>query len=202
MALSDIVARIEADTAEETDRIVLDADRQVAEMLAEARREADRRHDGMLAGSVGEAERRSQTIMANARLRSRDELVSAKNALISRALADARARIESLPDDRYAALLAARVAVSARGGETVLVAPADSSRLRSRLPDAIARLSPGLELTWADEPAAIECGVVLQGARVREEVSPASILGARRDELAARCVSVLFGEEDPASGKV
>jgi hypothetical protein len=60
------------------------------------------------------------------------------------------------------------------------------------LPSALKAV--GLALTIDDAPADIERGVVLVGDRVRIEVSPASLIFARRAGLESAADRALFGK--------
>jgi hypothetical protein len=64
--------------------------------------------------------------------------------------------------------------------------------LRAALPGALAKV--GLALSIDDGDAGIERGVVLVGDRVRIEVSPASLVYARRADLESEADRALFGE--------
>jgi hypothetical protein len=110
--------------------------------------------------------------------------------------AAARAVVE-LPDDTYVELVARRIAEAARGGERVLIAPADGARFDSRLPDAI-RQAAGrdLGLVFADEPAEVEHGAVLMGDRSEVDLSVSALVEERRDRLAMLAAQVLFGDGD------
>jgi hypothetical protein len=74
----------------------------------------------------------------------------------------------------------------------VRLGSADAARLLASLPGALAKA--GLDLKIDEAPAGIERGVVLVGDRVRIEVSPASLVYARRAELEAAGDRALFGE--------
>jgi hypothetical protein len=138
------------------------------------------------------AEREAATLVAGARLAARDASLTSRQEIDHEALARLEAALVALPDDRYAALLAREVASSPLPAGVLRLGEADAARLRAALPGALAKV--GLALTVDDGPSGLERGVVLVGDRVRIEVSPASIVYARRAGLESEADRALFGE--------
>ncbi len=191
MAIDDIVARIAADAGDEA-RALIDAATADADRLrADARARADARTEREAAKGRRDAERDAATILANARLRARDELLTARQALDVEALDRLVAGLESLDDARYAALLARAIAGADDGCSALGIGTADAQRLRGVLPDALA--AAGVSLKIEDAPADVERGIVLVGDRVRVEVSAAAMVASRRDALLAEVDAALFG---------
>jgi V/A-type H+-transporting ATPase subunit E len=192
VAIDDIVARIAAD-AEGEARALLDAARADADRLrADARARAEGRTAREEAKGRADAERDAATVLANARLASRDALLAARYALDVEALDRVVAALVALADDRYAALLARGIAEVADGCSALRVGTRDAERLRQALPGALA--AAGVKLAVEDAPAGIERGVVLVGDRVRVEVSAAAMVAARRNDLLAEVDAALFGQ--------
>jgi vacuolar-type H+-ATPase subunit E/Vma4 len=133
---------------------------------------------------------------ANARLSVRDEALTAKRAVIDRVLIEAEQRIVALPDEEYVALIARGVAQQAHGGDTVRIASADAGRL-SGLADAV-REAAGrdLGLVFSAEPAPLDHGAALTADRVSSEVSPRSIVDAKREHLVTVAAGILFGTKE------
>lgn len=195
MAIDDIVGRIRTDAEAEAAALVAaaseDAERTASDARARAAAEAAR----TLARERARAQRDAETLLANARLRARDERLTARLAFDLEALASAEALMLALPDAEYAALLAAGVAASAAGTETILIAAADEARLRAALPAALAAAGvDGVGIGGAAD--GLEHGIVLAGERTRVEISPSAMLAGRRGELIALADRVLFGEEE------
>jgi len=193
VAIEDIVAKIRADAEAEAASIVAaataDAERTVAEATAKAESEAARMLDRERARARTDAE----TLLAGARLVARDAGLTARLDVAAEALQRVEALLLALPDAEYAALLAAEVAGSATGRETLLVAAADAQRLRDPLPAALK--AAGVTLPVGEQPADAAHGVVLQGGGLHVEVSPAAIVDAHRDELLAEADRLLFPRE-------
>ncbi|MBF4510432.1 MAG: hypothetical protein ISP10_08175 [Aeromicrobium sp.] len=198
MALRDIIGRIEADAGAEA-RAVLDAARERAEaIVAEAEAAAEHEATDLIAARERDALSEAQTLEAGARLEARDAALTTKRSLIDEVLADVERRLVSLPDDEYLRLIARGVAVQARGGDTVRVAEADAGRLRALPAAADEAAGRAHGLTLGSEPAPLEHGVMLYADRVSSEVSPRSLLDARRDHLTAMVAGLLFA--DPEKG--
>jgi len=193
VALADIVRRIDGDATDEAGVIVARAQEEAERSLAEAREQAQRAKVERLERARRDSEAEAETLKASARLAARDQLVAAKRQLMDRVLVEAQHTIASLDDDAYADLVARRIVAAARGGERVLMAPQDVSRLASRLPAAVSRINPELRLVWASQAAPVERGVVLQGDRVSVDLSLASLIEERRDELSMLAAEMLFG---------
>lgn len=195
MALADIIARIEADAAAEAGELISAAEQAAEETLSLAREAAARESAVTVARGERSAASEADTLRASARLAARDEALAAKRAAIDAVLADAAAGIAALPDDKYVAWMAARIAAAARGGETVRIAPADESRLRAALPGALAALRGADAPAIDSAPADVASGVVLVGDRARVDLSVEALLDERRDELAVEVSRILFAEE-------
>ena len=164
-------------------------------LVAEARERAEQARAHTLAQAERDAQAEAATLLASARLEARDRMLAAKRDLVDRVLAGARDAVLDLGDDRYAEVLARRIVAAARGGEQVLIAPADVPRLADRLPASVARAGGSdLGLTWASKTAPIEHGVVLQGDRVSVDLSIEAAIEERHDEFAMLAAEILFGE--------
>jgi vacuolar-type H+-ATPase subunit E/Vma4 len=192
VAIEDIVTRIEGDAASEGAALLDTARRDAALLVAQAGARADARAAHALAAGRVKAEREAATLVAGARLAARDASLTSRQAIDHEALALLEAALVALPDDRYAALLAREISSSPLPAGVLRLGSADTARLRSALPAALAKV--GLALTIDDGDAGIERGVVLVGDRVRIEVSPASLVYARRADLESEADRALFGE--------
>ena len=196
MALADILERIERDGCEEADAIIAEAERRAQALIAEAEAQAVARTIAIREAGQRQAASAAETILGAARLRARDADVAARRAVVERALAEAAEALTSMPDDRYTTFIARGIVDSARGGERVRVAEADRARLAG-LPAAVEAAArergQALELDYADEAADLPHGVVLDSPRMRIEVSPASALEARREEMTMMVSEKVFG---------
>ncbi|HSK48513.1 MAG TPA: V-type ATP synthase subunit E [Coriobacteriia bacterium] len=194
MALADIISRIESDAEVEAARITEAAQKRAAEIVAEAQRRAEAHHDSSLAEADTAAHREADRIVVSARLKARDEALVQRRALVDVALTQTADALAAAPADEYARFLAERVARVARGGETLRFGSADSARADAVV-DALRVVAPGLSLTVSSEPAPFARGALVEGSRVRADLSLNAIVEERRDELELVIASVLFAEE-------
>lgn len=193
MALADIIVRIESDADAEAAAIISAAETRAAETLAAAREKADALAAQVRTAAEASAGREAATVVVNARLHARDEAVSAHRALVEEALAAAADGIAALPDERYAAFLAGRIAREARGGETLSFGRLDAGRAAATVAQLKA-LAPQLNLQVSDGCAPFDRGALLVGDRVRADLSLPALVGERRDELELVVAAVLFRE--------
>ena len=192
MAIEDIVGRIEDDAQAEGEARVSAARRDAALLVAEAGARAEANAAKELELGRVKAEREAATVVAGARLAARDASLMSRQEIDREALSRLEAALTALPDDRYAALLAREIASAPLPAGVLRLGAVDAARLRTALPSALKAV--GLVLTIDDAPAGIERGVVLVGDRVRIEVSPASLIYARRADLESAADRALFGK--------
>jgi vacuolar-type H+-ATPase subunit E/Vma4 len=188
VAITDLLARIEGDAAEEASVIMAEAQAEAARILVLSEKTVAAERAIALEAADRAGAETAATLLANARLAARDSLLAEKRAMVERVLERAREALESLDDVAYLDLIATAAAPVVAGGQTLAVAAADAHRL--------AGLAERLGLEVSAEPADIERGVLLTGDRVRVEVSPASLIADRRDELLSTAADALFGGQD------
>jgi len=169
------------------------AEEEAARMRAEAETAVKRQHEELLLRTEVEATQEARTRIAAARLRGRDSVLAEKRMLIERALTQVIQRIDALPDEQYASLIAGEVAVASRGGETLFLGVEDADRLRMHLANALADADVDAQI--AEHPAAFARGVLLESGRTRVEVSASTIVASRREELETLLMRALFETE-------
>lgn len=192
MAIDDIVTRIEGDAAAEAEALLAAARADAERIVTDARTRADARAGRALEAGRIAAEREAATLVSSARLTARDASLTARQELDHEALSRLEAALVAIPAVRYAALLARELASSPLPDGVLLLGSADADRLGPVLPAALG--AAGLKLKIGDAAAGIERGLVFSGDRVRVEVSPASLVYARRADLEAEADRALFGE--------
>ena len=193
MALADIIKRIEGDTATEAAHVLGDARAKADELLSRARESSEAQSAKALDAARRGADVEAATLVANARLSARDQALSARRALVEEALDAIVARIEEAAPDAYARFLASGIAAGVRDGDSVAFAPADAA-LSSQVREAVEAAAPGVALTWPAEPAPLERGAYISGARTHFEVTARSIVEERRGALEVDVAAALFGE--------
>jgi vacuolar-type H+-ATPase subunit E/Vma4 len=195
VALADIITRIASDASSESERELSAAAIRAEELLATARSEAEAYHDRTIEAAKRDSASKSATVLATARLAARDQALTAKREIVAATLTGAVEAIEALPADRYVRFLAYGIARSARSGDSVALAVADVDHVTS-LRAAVASAAPELSLDWDAAPASVPRGAVVSGSRTRVEVTPASVVSERRDELELIAAPQLFSGEE------
>jgi vacuolar-type H+-ATPase subunit E/Vma4 len=192
VALADILERIGAEAAAEAAAIRAEAAAEAERIAAETAATLARDSAELLEAAERDGAAEAATLLANARLEVRDALLAAKRALAEEALERAREALEALPAVEYTDLIARAVAADAAGATTLAIASADAERLAG-LAERLRDL--GCPLTLAQAPAPLDRGVLVSGDRMRVEVSVASLLSDRREELLLVAADALFGDE-------
>ncbi|MDY0087707.1 MAG: V-type ATP synthase subunit E [Coriobacteriia bacterium] len=191
MALADILQRIEEDSLDEASVILQQAEEAAAAVRADAQDHARRLLDRTVARATAEAEAAGKTRLATARLTARDRALAAKRQLVEQVISEVADHLETLPADEYVRFIANQVAQVAKGSETLLIGFADEPRLAGVLGPALAEA--GAKITIGGPTSEIERGVVVEGDRVKVEVSARALVASRKAELVAAASETLFG---------
>jgi len=194
VALADIINKIETDAEAESQRILAAAEERAETIKREATQVADGYRATFVENAEAEARREADRIVVSARLAARDEALAKRRLLVDEVLADVARSMASSSDSEYASFLASRVAAVARGGETLHLGTEDVARADAVV-EALRLLAPGLSLAVSKTPAPFARGVLLQGDRVRVDLSLGAIVEERRDELELSVASKLFEKE-------
>jgi len=191
MALKYIISRIESDTQSEADRIISEAQSKAEALLETARSQAASAARESIERATREADAQAGAIVAAARLRARDAMIAEKHSLLGRVLREAVSRVESLPDDEYAAILVRETIGVLRGGERLEVGRHDAGRVADRISSTLrdagfdVPVDVGADADWK--------GIAVHGERVYAEVSVAALAQERRFALEAIAAAHLFG---------
>ncbi|MDO9108448.1 MAG: hypothetical protein Q7U89_05595 [Coriobacteriia bacterium] len=194
MALSDIIQRIDRDADAEAFALLAVAEERSAAQHTAVTAAAEADKAALLAKSAHQSEQDARTLVATARLRGRDRVLAEKRVLIARALDKAVESIEALDDALYAKVLATGVVKVARGGEIIRPASADAARLAGTLEPALSAV--GIKATVGEPVVDLAHGILVQGDRVRAEVSARAMVDANRSELESLVAEKLFGGDE------
>jgi len=198
VALADILQRIEEDAVEEAGAILREAEAAAAAVRAEAQERAAAHREAALARAKADAEAAHRTKLAVARLAARDNALASKRQLVERVLGEVVDHLESLPGEEYAAFIAGQVRTVARGGEALSIGHEDHGRLGLSIGPALS--ATGVDVRVRGTTAAIDKGVLIEGDRVKIEVSARSLVSSRRERLVALVSEKLFGAVSADSG--
>jgi len=193
VALADILQRIEEDSLTEAAAILREAEQAAAEVRVEAQDRAKAHIERVLERTRAEAEAAARTRLATGRLAARDNMLGAKRHMVERVLTDLVEHIETLPPDQYVTFLARQIQAEglARDGATLSIGHEDHVRLVSRLEQALAAADVRLQIRGTT--GSIDRGVLIEGDRVRVEVSARALVASRRDRLVQFVSERLFG---------
>jgi len=193
VALADILTRIASDSGEEAGALLSTAQERADAIVAEATARAAAHRAEVATATAAAVAREADTIVVNARLAARDAEVTARRLLLDEALAATADALAALPDDDYARFLAACIAAVARGGETLSLGADEASRA-ALVTAELARVAPALSVKLAEKPAPFKRGALLEGDRVRADLSLPALIDERREELEIAVARVLFPE--------
>jgi vacuolar-type H+-ATPase subunit E/Vma4 len=194
VALADIISKIRSDAELEAAQLLDSAQRRADTIDAAARADADGHRKAVLARAESDARREADRIVVSARLVARDAALTQRRTLVDEVLQLTTGALAAAPDAEYATFLARRIAEVARGGEVLRFGAADLARADS-IVEALRMIAPGLDLSVASDAAPFERGALIEGDRVRADLSLAAIVEERRDELELVVATALFTEE-------
>lgn len=194
MALADIISRIASDAAAECELELSAAAVRADALLAAARAEAEAHQSRTIEAARRDAASQAATLVATTRLGARDEALTAKRELVTTTLGGVTEALEALPGDRYARFIAAGIADAVRDGDTVALAADDAGHVAA-IRAAVQERAPGVSVEWEEDPAPVSRGAIITGPRTHVEVTPASVVASRRDELEVKVATRLFSRE-------
>jgi len=193
MALKDILERIDDETEAEAERIVSAAREEAENVRQAARSLAAELSREQLERAEIQATQEAAALVASARLRARDNVITEKRAFIAKVLDEAVARIEALPDAEYAEFLWRHAAPYMRVGASVRIGFHDEKRLaeslRLTMRDVVA---DEIDIGVTDE---IGKGLLIYTERIHVEVSADSIIRENRSRLEVIAAKHLFRDD-------
>ncbi len=144
------------------------------------------------------ADERSQRL-AVARMEAAKDYLTGKAELLDEAFAQARQKVEKLPDAEYRELMTKLMVSAVETGEEKVVPGKDDVRIDAKLvADVNARLKDRGKLTLADEKHNFGGGFLLQRGKVRTNVSLAVLVEQARKDLEIEMAKDLFSSNADA----
>lgn len=144
------------------------------------------------------ADERSQRL-AVARMEAAKEYVTTKAALLDDVFAQARQKIEKLPDGEYRELMGKLMAAAVETGEEKVVPGKNDARIDARLVAEVnAKLKDKGKLALADEKHNFGNGFLLRRGKVRTNVSVDVLVGQARKDLEIEVAKDLFSNNADA----
>ena len=187
-----------------TERIESDAQAEIGQILADARKTAEgitvryRAEAAAETASLEEenrraaAERRNQLLRA-ARLEGRKMRLAARQSMVERAYAMALERLCSLPKEQYVTLLTRLLEeASVTGEEEVFFSAGDRQKAGKAAVERFNR-EGGRHLRIAEETRPIRGGFILRDGQVEVNCAVETLLRMRRAETVGEVAALLFG---------
>ena len=189
-----------------TGRIASDAQREIGEIEAEARRQADeiaarydaqakRESEDILARGRRSADEREERLASVAQLECRKLELAAKQEMLAKAYDKALESLLNLPEKEYIDLLVRlTVQASSTGREAVIFSQKDRARYGKQVvTQANEKLGDG-KLTLSEQTRSIQGGVLLSDGDVEVNCTFETLVRLQRGELDREVSKLLFGE--------
>lgn len=187
------------------DRISGDAQREVDDVLAQARAEADKilsqyqaqaqaEADDILTRGEKAAVERGERLASVAQLECRKEVLRAKQEVIDEAFQLALKKLTQLPQEAYVSLLAdLAVEASSKGNEKLIFSVADRARVgKAVVVAANEKLGDKGQLTLAQETRPMQGGFILSDGAVEVNCTFETLVRLQRGTLSTQVAGVLF----------
>ena len=192
-----ILEHISSESASECAAIAKDASEECERVRAEYAKAEQDQYWMMVNDGTKEAERRLERLTSLAALESKKHVLATQQDMIVAAFELAATKLVELPEADYIEFLA-KLACSASltGTETVLLSPADLTRIGVQVIGAansiLNRTGRTASLTLSDKPADIRGGLILSGGDIEANCSVDSLVSQYRNELSPRVAAELF----------
>ena len=189
-----IIDRISGDAQREMDEILSQARTQAQEITARYEAQAKAESEDILARGKKAAAERGERLASVAQLECRKAVLGAKQEVIEEAFSLALKKLLALPQEEYVALLAdLAVEASATGSEKLIFSQADRARLgKAVVVAANEKLGAKGNLTLSEETRPMEGGFVLSDGAVEVNCTFATLIRLQRGTLAGQVAGVLF----------
>ena len=187
------------------DRISGDAQREVDDVLAQARAEADKilsqyqaqaqaEADDILTRGEKAAVERGERLASVAQLECRKDVLRAKQEVIDEAFQLALKKLTQLPQEAYVSLLAdLAVEASSKGNEKLIFSVADRARVgKAVVVAANEKLGDKGQLTLAQETRPMQGGFILSDGAVEVNCTFETLVRLQRGTLSTQVADVLF----------
>ncbi|HCJ66579.1 MAG TPA: hypothetical protein DHV62_04455 [Elusimicrobia bacterium] len=200
MAIEDIIHKIESATETKIKEILTSAKEEEKNILTQTEIEAEKIKKRILeTGKKELAEKKSRQITITT-LEARKTLLAEKQKIISEIYTEVLKKIEGLPKNEYSQLLKGLVLKLANGGEEIIVAERDKSKIDSNfLKDVNRELAKKgkKSLTFSSVMRNIPGGFLLRSGESEINVSLPLLIKSLRETTESQLVKVLFSNSSP-----
>lgn len=190
-----IIDRISGDAQREVDDVLAQAKAQAAEITAKYQAQAKAEADDILARGEKAAAERGERLASVAQLECRKEVLRAKQEVVEEAFQLAMKKLTELPQEKCVALLAdLAVQAASKGTESLIFSAADRARLgKAVVVAANQKLGDKGQLTLSQETRPMQGGFILSDGRVEVNCTFDTLVRLQRGALSTQVADVLFG---------
>ena len=187
-----ITQRIQADAQAEIDRVLSEARAQAAEIIAGYKAQADAEAAQIAAKNEKAAAERQERLISAAQMEARKAALAAKQEMVEKAYDLALQKLCSLPEEKYAAVLAELlIQASSTGKEEVIFSDKDRRKVGKAAVEK-ANKDGGRELTLSGETRSIQGGFILRSENVEVNCAFDTLVRLQKAETAGEVVKKLF----------
>lgn len=187
-----IAQKIIADAHENAQKITLNAEKKAESVIAQAKAIAKEQIDGAVALAKEEGARHIERRATIARLDGKKHILSAKQTLIKRVFARAEKMLESLPGEKYLALVNSQLESFAENGDTVIL----SEKACITESDILS-----LQVCKQRNLAVKKCGkfgggIIIEGSKKDVDLTFKALALQSEEKYAGEVARKLFGENE------
>ena len=188
-----ITARIETDTKAEVNKILQEAQEKAGALRGDYQARAEAEAKAAAQSGQEAAQRQGERLESAAHMEAKKQLLFAKQACLDEAFARAQKKLNALPDEEYADLLA-RMAVKAAktGREEILLSAKDHKRVGALVVSKANALLQGSALTLSGETREMDGGLILRDGQVEVNCAFETQLRVLREDMTAEVAAILF----------
>jgi V/A-type H+-transporting ATPase subunit E len=195
MDAEQVVEKILADAGAEADKITKQAEQKEAAEQTQLNEQLDeyKKQTEVLAQKVAEEEKAH--LLAAARMDIAKQFLAEKIKILDEVFAQARQRLQNLPDEQYRELMAKLMSEVVETGEEEVIVDNNETRIDrefiDRVNQKLSRSGKG-SLKLSDEKQNLGAGFILRQGRIKNNVSIQILLTQSRKELEIELAKELF----------
>ncbi len=188
-----ITARIETDARGEIAEILREGEAKAAQIRASYQTQADLAAKTAAAAGKEAAQRQAERLESAAQMEARKMILAAKQSCLNEAFQKAHKDLLSMPDGKYADLLAKIAAKASRSGkEEIILSAKDNKRVGAQVVEKANALVKGGKLTLSGETREMDGGLILKDGQVEVNCAFETQLRVLREDMTAEVAAILF----------
>ena len=188
-----ITARIETDARGEIAEILREGEAKAAQIRASYQTQADLAAKAAAAAGKEAAQRQAERLESAAQMEAKKMILAAKQSCLNEAFQKAHKDLLSMPDDKYADLLAKIAAKASRSGkEEIILSAKDNKRVGAQVVEKANALVKGGKLTLSGETREMDGGLILKDGQVEVNCAFETQLRVLREDMTAEVAAILF----------